>query len=795
MNIEKVLADLDQLFEDKKIDQVEGYLTKQLETALLEQDTGAVLTLLNEMIGFYREMCEYEKSVLYGEKALPIIAQAGLLNSVYHGTTLLNLATGNRAAGNLSKAITLYEETEAIYRLHFSQDAKEYASLYNNKSLAYQEMGEYEKAAVCLEKALDIVQKHPEMGFELAVTYANLGNSYLKIPGKETEAKEALENAVSLFMKRGSNGNHYGAALMGLGEVFQREGKLSEALGFYKRSMDTILETIGHTDYYYMVKERYEQVLEILRMQGEAPEAVNGLTLSKRYYEEIVAPMLAEKFPELEGQLAIGLVGEGSDCYGFDDEASRDHDWGPTVCIFLTRKQEEAYGAALRTAYEELPKYYCGYQRKETVQGQNRTGILTIDGFYKRLLETEKIDLRELAKDGAMLTEEDCQNIPEYGLAAATNGAVFAPGEGTFVTIRENLKAFYPESFRLLKLAQACAVFSQHLQYNYPRMLFRKDALTASMLLHQGIEQAYIIGYLLAKRYRPHGKWLVKGLSDTLIGEKLEGYAKELLALHQALPENVTDAMLKKSLQVIDKTALLLLEEMAAQKLIGRKKDMYMESYAPDLVLRAFYERKEKEALVENVVLLEWEAFDKVKNEGGRADCQDNWNTFHIMRASQYRTWTKEMLVQYACDFKASVDAGWNPIMEKYGRMEESTAPFEYAKIKDELPVLSEQKKQIMEEIIKIQVGWMEAFAKEYPNMAGNARSIHTSEDTPYNTSYETYLRGELGTYTDAMLSLYGNFIVELARKEDNLAYLIMEQTAFLYGYESLQDAENSLSE
>ena len=98
-----------------------------------------------------------------------------------------------------------------------------------------------------------------------------------------------------------------------------------------------------------------------------------------------------------------------------------------------------------------------------------------------------------------------------------------------------------------------------------------------------------------------------------------------------------------------------------------------------------------------------------------------------------------------------------------------------------------------METIIKIQVEWMEEFAKQYPKMAGNARLIHTYEDTPYSTSYETYLRGELGTYSEELMSLYGQFIVSLSKENKNLAYLTMENTAKLYGYSGVEDAEKRL--
>ena len=96
----------------------------------------------------------------------------------------------------------------------------------------------------------------------------------------------------------------------------------------------------------------------------------------------------------------------------------------------------------------------------------------------------------------------------------------------------------------------------------------------------------------------------------------------------------------------------------------------------------------------------------------------------------------------------------------------------------------------ITEEIIKIQVSWMEDFAEKYPKMAGNARSIHTSEDTPFNTSYETYLRGELGTYSETTFILYGRFITALLKENRNLAYETMSNTAGFYGYENIEVAE-----
>ena len=96
--------------------------------------------------------------------------------------------------------------------------------------------------------------------------------------------------------------------------------------------------------------------------------------------------------------------------------------------------------------------------------------------------------------------------------------------------------------------------------------------------------------------------------------------------------------------------------------------------------------------IIDAIVQLEWKFFDKVQNEGGRADCQNDWQTFSVMRRSQYQAWTGPMLESWLSDLLRAYDEGRNPLTEKYGYMMQSTSPDEYAAIKDQLPVISFQK-------------------------------------------------------------------------------------------------------
>ena len=71
---------------------------------------------------------------------------------------------------------------------------------------------------------------------------------------------------------------------------------------------------------------------------------MTGMELAKAYYETYGKRMLAEEFPKYADRVAVGLAGEGSECFGFDDAISRDHDFGPSFCLWLTKEDYQVIG-------------------------------------------------------------------------------------------------------------------------------------------------------------------------------------------------------------------------------------------------------------------------------------------------------------------------------------------------------------------------------------------------------------------------------------------------------------------
>lgn len=775
MKIEEVLAKLDSMFRENRLDEIEKFLLDNEQSAADTGDFGAQLSILNELMGFYREITRCENACETAIKALEVAGRAGLEGKLAYGTTLLNAANAYRAAGQFDKSEDAYAHAEEIYRKELSANDFGWASLYNNKSLLYQETGKYEDALECLKSALAIVRMHPEAVIELAVTYTNMGQVAIKLH-KLNLAEEYLLEAEKIFGKAGKSDYHYCGCANALGMLYYDMEYFDNAIKYYEEALLNIYVTAGFTENYKAIREN---LMAAYKKAGK-PIYDNMLDLCQAYYEKYGKPMIEEKFTEYAGQIAVGLVGEGSECFGFEDEISTDHDCGPGFAMWITSEVYEQIGEKLEEEYKNLPKVFAGYIRKETAMGSDRCGVVIIDDFYKRVLGGKVV----------LQTEEEWLAVDEFALAAATNGRVFVDELGEFSRIREHLQKYYPQNVWHARLAKTLIKCAQTGQYNYGRCMARGDYVTAQIALSQYMQNVMELVFLLNKRYAPYYKWQHRAVADVEIlpevGDILtaicdmpsQRYAWEDHRYNGKVNEQDMIAM---TIEIIAKLVVNKLQEMG----LSQSADLYLEVQAREVM-------KNMETLVEKIVRLEWEEFDKVQNEGGRASCQDDWETFSIMRRSQYMVWPEEMLREIIEHFEKSAACGRNLITEKYGRMMESTVPWEYEKIKDAFPVLSKQQKEIIESIVEIQIKWMEEFAQKYPKMAGNARSIHTSEDRVFNTSYETYLRGELGTYSDKLLIMYGRFVAELARNGANLAQMIMENTAHLYGYTDLESAENS---
>ena len=194
----------------------------------------------------------------------------------------------------------------------------------------------------------------------------------------------------------------------------------------------------------------------------------------------------------------------------------------------------------------------------------------------------------------------------------------------------------------------------------------------------------------------------------------------------------------------------------------------------------------EKEKIIEKILEKEWKYFSNLNNIGGRADCQDNREDFIIMRKSQWETFNEETLLSYLEDLNSKN----NPLFQKYAQMMKYNSPEEYEKIKDILEKASEEKIDLVNKIMFIYMEWEKEFFERYPIFSSMGRPLYSSEDDNIETSIETYLRGELLSYSEKTLKLYLNYVIDNKEKNINLAIKNMDNLARMQGFNDSNDVE-----
>lgn len=197
-------------------------------------------------------------------------------------------------------------------------------------------------------------------------------------------------------------------------------------------------------------------------------------------------------------------------------------------------------------------------------------------------------------------------------------------------------------------------------------------------------------------------------------------------------------------------------------------------------------ELSEKDKVLNEIIEREQIMFNLVHNIGGRTNCQEDNDTFYIMRYSQQHPFSMEMLASYLEDLKAAKRAGRNLLTEKYGYMMADTEPEYFEKnLKHNLPEVTPEKEALVKQITKKMLGYQNDFMIKYPHFS---RRVRTMDAQGNGTSIGTYMIGELKTYSMKTLNLYEKDI--MSTEKGIIVEKIQEITASFYGYEGLEEAE-----
>ena len=290
---------------------------------------------------------------------------------------------------------------------------------------------------------------------------------------------------------------------------------------------------------------------------------MKGLEEARKFYETAGKDMIAREFPEYEGRIAVGLVGHGSECFGFDDDISRDHDFETGFCMWLTREDEEKIGFKLTRAYDKLKAEYCGTELSHTsVIGANSQGVARIGDFYRRYT----------GREGAPEDWRDWLYTESSYFAEATNGEVFRDDFGEFSAVRNTILTGMPEDVRLKKIAARCVRIAQTGQYNYARALAHGEDGAAALALDDFVRNAVEIIFLLNKKHCPYYKWMFRAMKGL---DKLTDLCAPLEFL---LTADNDEQGKKVKKEIVEDVCLAIANELREQGLSDAK-ESYLEPH------------------------------------------------------------------------------------------------------------------------------------------------------------------------------------------------------------------------
>jgi len=270
---------------------------------------------------------------------------------------------------------------------------------------------------------------------------------------------------------------------------------------------------------------------------------MNGIELSKQYFFQVGLPLIQHEFPLLSQRMAAGLVagtsqsGAGSEVGGFDDEISRDHNWGPRFFVFLTEHDMNQSGEALQNYLnDKLPSSFAGHELIATTLHERHTIVTTPTRNLQDVLQVSS----------SSLCDEEWLCLPELLLFEYTAGDIFYEPMPLISPVREQF-SYYPDEVWFKRIS--FGFFNLHAAGNAARMVKRDDAVATHFYLSFLIETVMRLCFLLCRKYAPYRKWLFRAF--TTLPNLPKGLAAKVEALATHINLNTIEQQMYEVLDMV----------------------------------------------------------------------------------------------------------------------------------------------------------------------------------------------------------------------------------------------------
>ena len=529
--IDEIMKEVHSLWRQGREKEMAPLLEEAINLCKLQNNNLKLIELLNEYGGCLRNLGEFDKAISAIKESIEVYEKSNLSNEIAYATSIMNLANIYREKKDYFNAEKYFNISKSIFD-KLGDKSYSYVGLLNNFSLLYKEIGDYSSAEKMQLESIRILEKNSKMNVPLAISYNNL-YEIQKLAKSNSSSIENLKKAEQILLKEtGTNHPLYASVLNNMADYEFSNKNYNEALSLYKKALKIVRTCYGEkSEAFLSVSKNIDFVEDFIKTlsikepsssdfennfktkksdcitsngndyikSGEIDyKNSNSKRLTGLERAEIVAKYTSEfikvKYPDLYSRICLALVGVGSECLGFDDEISEDHDFSSRCQLFLDDSDYKTYKSNLESSL----KIFC--KDLESLASNLKdvnVEIMPISNFYKYYT---------LFENGPK-TESEYRKVPMDLLCVATNGKVFLDNLGKFSEIRNRLLNFYPEDIRLKKIAFQLNKMAQSGQYNYSRMIKRGDTVSANIAQGEFIKHYLEFVHLLNKKYMPFYKW------------------------------------------------------------------------------------------------------------------------------------------------------------------------------------------------------------------------------------------------------------------------------------------------